>query len=102
MQKTIISADSHITEPPNCYIDYIDPKFRDIAPKIVRDEAKVAGAEKCWGRLPRQVRGHQRHAALAFCRMATSAGAGPERSPSVDNSPELDNGCSRFAAAVVA
>jgi predicted TIM-barrel fold metal-dependent hydrolase len=40
MNKTIISADSHITEPPNCYIDHIDPKFRDIAPKIVRDEAK--------------------------------------------------------------
>ena len=40
MPKTIISADSHITEPPNCYVDYIDPKFRDIAPKMVRDEAK--------------------------------------------------------------
>ncbi|HIF10251.1 MAG TPA: amidohydrolase, partial [Sneathiellales bacterium] len=32
-----ISADSHITEPPNCYIDYIDPKFRDRAPTIVND-----------------------------------------------------------------
>ena len=21
----IISADSHITEPPNCYLDHIDP-----------------------------------------------------------------------------
>lgn len=30
-----ISADSHITEPPNCYIDYIDPTFRDVAPKVV-------------------------------------------------------------------
>jgi len=40
MPKTIISADSHITEPPNCYIDYIDPKFRDIAPKMVRHETK--------------------------------------------------------------
>ncbi|MBV1878825.1 MAG: amidohydrolase [Pseudomonadales bacterium] len=29
-----ISADSHITEPPNCYIDYIDPKFRADAPHI--------------------------------------------------------------------
>jgi hypothetical protein len=31
----IISADSHITEPPNTYIDFIDPAFRDRAPKLV-------------------------------------------------------------------
>ena len=24
-----ISADSHITEPPNCYRDHIDPAFRE-------------------------------------------------------------------------
>ncbi len=24
-----ISADSHITEPPNCYVDHIDPAWRD-------------------------------------------------------------------------
>src|SRR5579872_6290748 len=35
MIKKPISADSHITEPPNTYIDYIDPKFRDRAPKMV-------------------------------------------------------------------
>jgi predicted TIM-barrel fold metal-dependent hydrolase len=29
-----ISADSHITEPPNCYLDYIEPSFRDRAPVI--------------------------------------------------------------------
>jgi len=34
MIKKPISADSHITEPPNCYIDYIEPKFRDTAPHI--------------------------------------------------------------------
>jgi len=28
-----ISADSHVTEPPTMYIDYIDPKFRDSAPR---------------------------------------------------------------------
>lgn len=33
-----ISSDSHITEPPNTYIDYIDPKFRDIAPRVERNE----------------------------------------------------------------
>ena len=37
MPKTPISADSHITEPPNCYIDFIDPKLRDNAPRIVDD-----------------------------------------------------------------
>ncbi|MBL4868444.1 MAG: hypothetical protein JKY67_18925 [Pseudomonadales bacterium] len=32
--KGAISADSHIAEPPNCYIDYIEPKYRDIAPRV--------------------------------------------------------------------
>jgi len=31
----IISADSHITEPANTYLDYIEPKYRDVAPKLV-------------------------------------------------------------------
>lgn len=31
----IISADSHITEPPDCYIDRIDPAYRDRAPRVV-------------------------------------------------------------------
>ena len=30
-----ISADSHITEPPNCYRDHIDPAYRERAPRIV-------------------------------------------------------------------
>jgi predicted TIM-barrel fold metal-dependent hydrolase len=34
----IISADSHITEPPNTYIDHIEAKFKDSAPRMVRDE----------------------------------------------------------------
>lgn len=32
----VISADSHITEPPNCYTDYVDPAWRDRAPRIER------------------------------------------------------------------
>jgi uncharacterized protein len=40
MLKPIISADSHITEPPNTYIDFIDPKFRDRAPHLVHDDRK--------------------------------------------------------------
>lgn len=38
MLKKPISADSHITEPPHCYIDYIDPKYRDRAPHVKRDD----------------------------------------------------------------
>jgi predicted TIM-barrel fold metal-dependent hydrolase len=38
VDRPIISADSHIVEPPNCYTDYIDPKFRDEAPHVVRDD----------------------------------------------------------------
>src|SRR5215510_8145772 len=37
MAKPIISADSHITEPPNTYVDRIDGKFRDRAPRVVHD-----------------------------------------------------------------
>jgi predicted TIM-barrel fold metal-dependent hydrolase len=33
----MISADSHVVEPPHTYSKYIDPAFRDRAPKIVRD-----------------------------------------------------------------
>src|SRR5579871_5270028 len=33
-----ISADSHVTEPPNCYVDYIDPKYRDVAPHMVKND----------------------------------------------------------------
>ena len=32
-----ISADSHITEPGDCYIDRIDPRFRDRAPIATTD-----------------------------------------------------------------
>ncbi len=34
--KGAISADSHIVEPPNCYVDFIDPKYRADAPHVVR------------------------------------------------------------------
>ncbi len=36
MEHPIISADSHITEPPNTYVDYIDPAFRARAPRLER------------------------------------------------------------------
>ena len=36
--KPIISADSHIMEPPNTYLAHIDKKYKDTAPKVVWDE----------------------------------------------------------------
>ena len=33
----VISADSHITEPPDCYSAHIDPTYRDTAPHMVHD-----------------------------------------------------------------
>ena len=33
----LISADSHVTEPPHCYIDRIDPIYRDRAPRVSTD-----------------------------------------------------------------
>jgi predicted TIM-barrel fold metal-dependent hydrolase len=33
-----ISADSHVTEPPNSYIDHIDPKYREIAPRMIKND----------------------------------------------------------------
>lgn len=38
MIQGAISADSHITEPPNCYIDYIEPKYRNDAPYVAPDD----------------------------------------------------------------
>jgi predicted TIM-barrel fold metal-dependent hydrolase len=34
LPERIISADSHVTEPPGCYLDRIDPAFRDRAPRV--------------------------------------------------------------------
>ena len=38
--KPIISADSHVCEPPHCYVDYIDAKYVDRAPRMVHDEKR--------------------------------------------------------------
>ena len=38
----IISADSHITEPPDTYIDRIDPAFRDRAPYLTDEPGEGA------------------------------------------------------------
>ncbi|HUY27514.1 MAG TPA: amidohydrolase family protein [Candidatus Binataceae bacterium] len=51
MQKPIISADSHITEPPGTYVDRIERKYKATAPHVVRDDKMgdvfvVAGIER--------------------------------------------------------
>jgi predicted TIM-barrel fold metal-dependent hydrolase len=37
LPEGLISADSHVTEPPGCYLDRIDPAFRDRAPRIATE-----------------------------------------------------------------
>ena len=36
----VISADSHITEPPDCYIANIDSAYRDQAPNMINDPVR--------------------------------------------------------------
>src|SRR5262245_33598483 len=38
MLKPIISADSHITEPPGTYVDRIDHHYKDSAPHMIHDD----------------------------------------------------------------
>jgi hypothetical protein len=40
ISKPIISADSHIMEPPDTYLARIDSKYKDIAPRVVWDEKR--------------------------------------------------------------
>ena len=41
MLRKPISADSHITEPPNCYVDHIDPAWRERAPHVVHENGSA-------------------------------------------------------------
>lgn len=43
-QETIISADSHFVEPPEMWVERIDPAYRDRAPKLVREVDGKTGA----------------------------------------------------------
>lgn len=40
MLKPVLSADSHVTEPPDVYLARIDRRFRDRAPRMVRDSRR--------------------------------------------------------------
>src|SRR5437870_2650734 len=35
MTEVLISADSHVHEPPDLWVDRLPPKFRDLAPRRV-------------------------------------------------------------------
>ena len=39
----LISADSHVFEPREMWVDYIDPQFRERAPRIVTDPNGLKG-----------------------------------------------------------
>ena len=74
MIKKPISADSHITELPNCYVDYIDPAFRDRALRMqtlekVGDAFNHRGHEpaRCrWAWWPRPARSRPRSTTMGL------------------------------------
>ena len=33
-----ISVDDHVVEPPHAFVDHIEPKFRDRAPRIIEQD----------------------------------------------------------------
>ena len=35
----VISSDSHVMEPPDLWTSWIEPRFRERAPRLVRDAA---------------------------------------------------------------
>jgi hypothetical protein len=44
----VISADSHIVEPPDLYENRIEPKFRDRAPRIERHRTRTGREYDAW------------------------------------------------------
>ena len=44
----LISADSHIVEPPDLYTTRIEPKFRDRAPRLERLETPAGRKFDSW------------------------------------------------------
>ena len=37
LPRNLVSSDSHVTEPPHCYSKFIDPAYRDRAPRMIHD-----------------------------------------------------------------
>ena len=44
----LISADSHIVEPPDLYSSRIEPKFRDRAPRMERHRTRTGREYDAW------------------------------------------------------
>jgi len=44
----LISADSHIVEPPDMYVSRIEPKFRDRAPRMERHRTRTGRPYDAW------------------------------------------------------
>ncbi|MCH8191587.1 MAG: amidohydrolase [Chloroflexi bacterium] len=69
----VISADSHVFEPPNLFIDYIDPEFRSRAPRIIRQDGvdkwqmegvplRDIGLQSAAGQRPEEMKAEVQHA----------------------------------------
>jgi len=78
-----ISADSHITEPPVVYTDYIDPKYRNDAPKLVKDTRPGRNGEAY------VIPGYPHHYSLG---LLAAAGMKPEELDGGRNFSELHRG----------
>jgi uncharacterized protein len=48
MTYKLISADSHIVEPPDLYTNRIEPRFRDRAPRLERLETPTGRKFDSW------------------------------------------------------
>jgi predicted TIM-barrel fold metal-dependent hydrolase len=48
MPGSILSADSHVLEPPDCYLKAIDRQYRDRAPHVVHDQ-RLGDIFVIWG-----------------------------------------------------
>ena len=49
MKQQVISADSHVIEPPDLWLSHIEPEFRDRAPRVVHDEHEKMDRWVCEG-----------------------------------------------------
>src|SRR5262245_11006071 len=46
----VVDADGHVLEPPAALVDYIDPAYRDRAPRIVERDGREYWAGDSWTR----------------------------------------------------
>ena len=98
----LISVDDHVIEPPNVWVDRVPAKYRDGAPRMVRD-----GDDQCWlyedkkvptsglcavvgqdeGGVQPESRAVRRDAAGVLRPRRAARGHGPRRHPRVDLLP---------------